>query len=87
MVDRRSQVRVSYSDAPRNYTPRAVIAMTWAELRVRWGTPRFWRINEFASEEAAREFARAVGRTHEAEAELTIVVERRRGTRWSLIEW
>lgn len=59
--------------------------MTLAEARVRWGNQRFWRIDEFATVEAALAFAAQLRETH-AERGVNIVVERREGERWVTVQ-
>jgi hypothetical protein len=57
------------------------VSATFAGARVRWGNQRFWRINEFATLEAALAFAEEL-RATQAERPINITVERRDGERW-----
>jgi hypothetical protein len=53
-----------------------------ARARVRWGNSRFWRINEFATEDGARAFVEELRRTHYDDRSLAIHLEVRNGDRW-----
>lgn len=55
---------------------------TLATARVRWGNSRFWRINEFATEQGARAFAAELREAHSVETSVAITVERRQGAHW-----
>jgi hypothetical protein len=48
------------------------MTMTVATARVRWGNPRFWRINEFASVDDAREFAAALREMHGSGVQVSV---------------
>jgi len=54
-----------------------------ATARVRWGNSRFWRINEFATDEGAQAFAAELRATHAERVAMSIAVERWDGDRWA----